>query len=66
MVFLFFFLESFSKTLCPGREVEFLEDFISHDWLTSRWAKLCALMVAWSSDGKFSLVFSVFLVLKVF
>ena len=32
-----------------SEEVEFLDDFLSHDWLTSRWAKLCALMVVYNS-----------------
>ena len=32
-----------------SREVEFLDDFLSHDWATSRWTKLCALMVVYNS-----------------
>lgn len=34
-----------------SEEVEFLEDFLSHDWATSRWSKLCALLVVYNSKA---------------
>eukprot|EP00438_Fugacium_kawagutii_P011931 Skav206747 [mRNA] locus=scaffold1022:129334:132106:+ [translate_table: standard] len=32
-----------------SQEVESLDDFLSHDWATSRWPKLCALLVVYNS-----------------
>eukprot|EP00438_Fugacium_kawagutii_P025980 Skav226708 [mRNA] locus=scaffold3811:113191:113895:+ [translate_table: standard] len=32
-----------------SEEVEFLDDFLSHDWATSRWSKLCAMLVVYNS-----------------
>ena len=34
-----------------SEEVEILEDFLSHDWATSRWAKLFALLVIYNSKA---------------
>eukprot|EP00438_Fugacium_kawagutii_P033591 Skav205241 [mRNA] locus=scaffold1794:280770:281435:- [translate_table: standard] len=34
-----------------SEEVEFLDDFLSHDWATSRWSKLCAMLVVYNAKA---------------
>ena len=32
-----------------SRQADFFDDFLSHDWQTSRWTKLCSLLVVYNS-----------------
>ncbi|CAE7466998.1 unnamed protein product [Symbiodinium microadriaticum] len=32
-----------------SRQADFFDDFLSHDWQTSRWTKLCTLLVVYNS-----------------